>query len=90
MVVVQDPKVTGSAGLGAAAGLQAACQAVSDPNFVGQPQLRLSHFAAPFRSFERQRLEGNVCEPENYLDVESSFLATPDICYRMLVTLDGL
>jgi len=89
VVVVQDPKVAGSAGLGAAAGSEAACLAVSDPSFVGQPQLRLSHFAAPFRRLAQQPTEGSVCEPQNYFSIESSVLLDRLFCYRRLVTLPG-
>ena len=89
VVVVQDPKVAGSAGLGAAAGPEAACLAVSDPSFVGQPQLRLTHFAAPFRRLAQQSTEGSVCEPQNYFSIESSVLFDRLFCYWRLVTLPG-
>lgn len=90
VVVIQDPKVAGSAGLSAAVGAQAACQSASDPNFVGQPQLRLSHLAAQFRDLSAEPVEGNICDPQDYLNTETALLWDPLLCYLKLVGLGGI
>ena len=66
VVVTQDAKVAGSAGLRAGAGAQAACQAMGDPSYYGQPQLRLSHWLAALPEPYWLNPMANICDPQDY------------------------
>lgn len=74
VVVVQDPKVAGSAGLRAAGGSQAACRSSSDPNWIGQPQVRLERLMTLTTYPGNPPWEGSICEPQTYLSTLTSQL----------------
>ena len=80
VVVVQDPKIAGSAGLRTAGGAQAACQSSSDPNIVGQPQLRLNRLMSLLTRPGDPPWTGSICEPQNYRSVLTSQIAYSPIC----------
>lgn len=87
VVVVQDPKVAGSAGLRPAGGAQASCQSTSDPKFVGQPQVRLDHLMSLFSTPWYQPDPGNICEPQRYSATLVGQFPSRDICRLRLIGL---
>lgn len=72
LVVAQNPRVAGSAGLDFGQGSDAGCQAAGDPAFTGQAQLRLSQLAAAFE-VNHAAYVTSVCEPSKYDETLRNF-----------------
>jgi hypothetical protein len=64
--VEQNPQVAGSAGLRAATDGRAYCTASGSPTWTGQPQRRLSEFAAKASDSLYWAAEVNICEPQSF------------------------